>query len=247
VFSFLASGESILLVGLLAAAAVVAWDWRVLLVALVLTQFEIAALMSGTEGVPRQMMLVQTLVIALACVMLAVSAMQVQMVRTGRQSGGWFFRLLVLALIGVAVWSLDLRLSLPEVAPAIAMLIGWLGLLAIMMLSLGDNPLFTTVALLQWCILGYALATVYAPSPTVLFAIGLAELVLALTASYLLVAERMPRARRSLADSDMSFVPLDPNGLITQNGIGGQLAATQKSVGASELQTAGGMGKGDGS
>jgi hypothetical protein len=179
--------------------------------------------------------------------MLAVSALQVQITRTGRQSGGWFFRLLVLALIGVAVWSLNLRLSLPEVAPAIAMLIGWLGLLAIMMLSLGDNPLFTTVALLQWCILGYALATVYAPFPTVLFAIGIAELVLALTASYLLVAERIPRARRALADGDMNFAAFEPNGLAAQNGIGGHLAASQKAVAVTEFQTLAGLGKGDGS
>jgi hypothetical protein len=128
--------------------------------------------------------------------MLATSGIQVQMGRSGRQSGGWFFRLLVLLLMGMALQALDLSFVLPEFAPALARIFGWIALIALLMLSLGDNPLFTAVALLIWCVLGQVLAAIYAPVAEVTVLIGLVELVVALTCSYLIVAEGLPRMRR---------------------------------------------------
>lgn len=191
--SFFTTGQGVFFLGALAALAVLLWDWRAMLVGLFVIQVGIATLAVAIEGVPGQMMVVQTLVIGLVCIMLAMSGMQVHMRRSGRQSGGWFFRLLVLGLLAAALWSLDLTFVLPEIAPAIARIFGWLGLMALIILSLGDNPLFTSVALLLWCVLGQAVAAVYVPAAEILVLIGLVELGLGLTCSYLILAERLPR------------------------------------------------------
>lgn len=194
-----------LLLGALAAALVLLWDWRGALAALMILQIGVAALAVGIEDVSAQTMLVQTMIVFLCCVMLATSGVQVHMQRSGRQSGGWLFRLLVLGLLAAALWTLDLSFVLPEVSPAIARLFGWLGLLALVILSLGDNPLFTSVALLLWCVLGYAVATFYAPVPGVLIGIGLVELALGLTCSYLILAERLQRLQAPLPLTDVAF------------------------------------------
>jgi len=157
----------------------------------------VGALAVGVENAPVQMMLVQTFIIGLSCAMLATSGMQVQLGRTGRQSGGWFFRLLVLGLLAAALMSLDLRFVLPNVSPAITRLFGWLGLITLLMLGLGDHALFTAVALLLWSVLGYAVATFYAPVAEVMIVIGLVELAIAFACSYLILAERLPQMERA--------------------------------------------------
>jgi len=190
---FFATGQGVLALGLLAALIVLLWDWRVALIALVLIQMGVATLLVQIEGASGQIMFVQSLIVALCAVMIAIAGVQVHLRRSGRQSGGWLFRLLVLALLGIALYSLDLSVVLPEVAPAITRIFGWIALIALIMLSLGDNPVFTITALLIWCVLGQAMAALYAPASEVMVAIGLMELVLGLTASYLLLAERLPR------------------------------------------------------
>jgi hypothetical protein len=193
VLDFFATGQGVLALGLLAALIVLLWDWRVALIALVLIQIGVATLLVQVENASGQIMFVQTLIVALCAVMIAIAGLQVQLRRSGRQSGGWFFRLLVLALLGIALYSLDLSVVLPEVSPAITRIFGWIALIALIMLSLGDNPVFTITALIIWCVLGQAMAALYAPASEVMVAIGLMELVLGLTASYLLLAERLPR------------------------------------------------------
>ncbi len=204
--SFFTTGNGVLLLGALAALIVLLWDWRVGLVVLFIEQLGIAALVVGVEDVPVQMMLVQTFIVGLACLMLATSGMQVQLGSTGRQSGGWFFRLLVLGLLAAALLSLDLRFVLPEVSPAIARLFGWLGLIALLMLGLGDHALFTAVALLLWSVLGYAVAAFYAPVAEVMVVIGLVELAVAFTCSYLILAERLPLVERA-ARAQAAYAP----------------------------------------
>lgn len=193
VLDFFATGQGVLALGALAALIVLLWDWRVALIALVLIQIGVATLLVQIEGASGQIMFVQTLIIVLCAVMVAISGVQVHLRRSGRQSGGWLFRLLVLALLGIALYTLDLSVVLPEIAPAITRVFGWIALTALIMLSLGDNPVFTITALLIWCVLGQALASLYAPASEIMVAIGMMELVLGLTASYLLLAERLPR------------------------------------------------------
>jgi hypothetical protein len=208
--SFFTTGQGVLLLGLMAAAVVLLWDWRVALGALFVIQLGVAALVVGIEGVPAQTMVVQVLVIGLCCLMLATSGVQVHLARSGRQSGGWFFRLLVLSLLAIALESLEFRFILPEIAPAITRIFGWIALIALLMLSLGDNPLFTSVALLIWSVLGQAIAAIYVPIPEIAVAIGLVELALGLACSYLVVAEGLPRVRRVRASA---FGPAPINGI----------------------------------
>ncbi len=198
-FNFFATGQGVLLLGLMAGLIVLLWDWRVALISLVVIQVGVAVLLTQVQEVSGQTMFVQTLIMALCATMIATAGLQVQLRRSGRQSGGWLFRLLVLFLLGVALYWLDLSLFLPEIAPAISRIFGWIALIALIMLSLGDNPVFTITALLIWCALGQALATIYAPAPEVMVAIGVMELVLGLTASYLLLAERLPQLAQASA------------------------------------------------
>lgn len=209
-----ATGNGVLLLGALAALIVLLWDWRVGLAVLFVEQLGVAALAVAVQNAPAQMMLVQTFVIGLSCLMLATSGLQVHVGRSGRQSGGWLFRLLVLGLLAAALTSLDLRFVLPEVSPAITRLFGWLGLIALLMLALGDHALFTAVALLLWCVLGYAVAAFYAPVAEVMVVIGLVELAVALTCSYLILAERLPQQQRAmLTDASAAPAATPPAGL----------------------------------
>lgn len=197
--NFFATGQGVLLLGLMAGLIVLLWDWRVALISLVVIQVGVAVLLTQVQAVSGQTMFVQTLIMALCATMIATAGLQVQLRRSGRQSGGWLFRLLVLFLLGVALYWLDLSLFLPEIAPAISRIFGWIALIALIMLSLGDNPVFTITALLIWCALGQALAAIYAPAPEIMVAIGVMELVLGLTASYLLLAERLPQLAQASA------------------------------------------------
>jgi hypothetical protein len=207
--NFIASGGGILFVGALATVIVLFWDWRVALIGLFLVQLLLAALMVRVHGIPVQWAMVQTLVIGLCAIMLALSAMQVRLGQGGRQSGNWFFRGLILALL-IAGWRiLDLRAPLPLVNPQIIQLLGWLALMALLMLSLGDSPLFGAVALLLWCGVTHSLAVIFAPIPELIVGIGLAEIVLGLTCSYLILAERLPRSKTRPVLTDVVFPAAD--------------------------------------
>jgi hypothetical protein len=204
-FSFLASGFGILLAGALAAAIVLVWDWRFALIALFLVQLTLATLTVRVHAVPVQWQTVQTLIIGLCCTMLALSAMQGRLAHSGRQSGGWFFRSMLLALMIIGWQTLAVRLTIPVFSPQIVQIIGWLILMALLIFSLGDSPLFTAVGLLLWCLIGQSIVAILTPIPELIAAIGLIEIVLGLTCSYLLLAERLPHAGARVVMSDVNF------------------------------------------
>ncbi len=210
--NFIASGGGILFVGALATTIVLLWDWRVALTCLFLIQLSLAALMTRMHNIPVQWGMVQTLVIGLCCIMLALSAMQVHLGQGGRQSGNWLFRGLLLGLL-IAGWQiLDVRVSLPLIDPQIAQLLSWLALMALLTLSLGDSPFFTAVALLLWCSVTQFLIAILAPIPELIAGIGLVEIVLGLTCSYLLLAERLTRSTTRPILTDVVF-PAGDQGL----------------------------------
>lgn len=203
--SILASGTGILLTAALAGATVLVWDWRFALPALVVIQISLSTLMVNVHGVPAQWAVVQVLIVGLCAVMLAMSGFQAQLAQGGRHSGSWFFRLMVLLLVTAAMRSLGLQLSLPLFNSQISVLLGWLAVMAMLIFGLGDGPMFTAIALLMWCSLGHAVASVITPIAEIVALIGLVQLALGLTCSYLLVAERLPRLARRTVISDVSF------------------------------------------
>jgi hypothetical protein len=212
--SILAGGTGILLTAALAGAMVLVWDWRFALPALMVVQISVSALVVNVHGVPAQWAVVQVLIVGLCAVMLAMSGFQAQIARSGRHSGSWFFRLMVLLLVAAALRSLGLQLSLPVVNPQISLLLGWLAVMAMLIFGLGDGPMFTAIALLLWCSLGHAVASVLAPIAEVVALVGLVQLALGLTCSYLIVAERLPRLTRRAVISDVSF-PAEMNSAAT--------------------------------
>ena len=70
---FFATGQGVLALGSLAALIVLLWDWRVALIALVLIQIGVATLLVQIEGASGQIMFVQTLIVALCAVMIAIA------------------------------------------------------------------------------------------------------------------------------------------------------------------------------
>lgn len=206
-FDSLASGTGVLLTAALAGAIVLIWDWRLALPALVIIQVAVSTLLVAVHAIPTQWAVVQVIILGLCAVMLALSGFQVHVVRGGRHSGSWFFRLAVLLLVGAALRSLGLRVALPLINPQIGLLLGWLAAMALLVLSLGDNPLFTAIGLLLWCSVAQAIATVVTPVGEVIALIGLVQLAVGFTCSYLLVAERLPRLTRRAIISDVSFPP----------------------------------------
>lgn len=210
--NWFATGYGVLFVCALAGLIVLARDWRLALPALFIIQVGVAANIELIYKIPAQWATVQTLVLGLCCTMLAVAAVQAQVTQNARQSGGWFFRLLVMGLLALAWRIFGLTIWLPVFSSQTTQLLAWLAVVSILLLSLGDHSLFTGVALLLWCTLAQAVVVVLAPIPELVAFIGLAELLLAFTCSYLLLAENMPAAQPKMVLTDATF-PTNGNGL----------------------------------
>jgi hypothetical protein len=81
----------------------------------------------------------------------------------------------------------------------------WLGLTMLLMLGLSDNPLFSGVALLLWFIPAQVTVAGIVPYPGLFALIGGLELLITLTASYLILVDRRPVAARRLVMTDIVF------------------------------------------
>jgi hypothetical protein len=188
-----------------AAAIILFWDWRLALAGLFVVQLGVATVAVRVEQAPAQWAGVMTIVTGLACLILALSARQARMPPSARQSGTWILRALALVLIYVAWRALSNEVQIPELVPAITSLFVWLVICALVMLGLSDNPLFSAVALLLWCIPVQAVVGVLLGAPMLIALIGILELVLALACSYLALAEQLPVAERQPVLTDITF------------------------------------------
>ena len=82
------------------ASAVVIWDWRYVLIALLFVQFSVGVSLANTGEAPIQWMIIQFAVMALACTIIALSAHQAMpSSRSARQSGTWWLRFMAIALL----------------------------------------------------------------------------------------------------------------------------------------------------
>lgn len=202
---FFATGIGVLSTIAAAASIVLIWDWRVALAGLFVVQLSLATFGVHVHGVSAQWAMTHILIILLCTLILALSSVQIQSSRSLRQPGNWLLRLLALIVMFMAWRLVNIQVALPEFPPnQVTFLIG-LMLCALLLLGLGDNPLFAGVGLLLWIMPVQLIVEVLLPLPTLIAILGALQLLLALTCSYLVLADRIPKATTRIIPTDTTF------------------------------------------
>lgn len=204
-FGFLSSNFGLLLTGAVTAVIILLWDWRVALAGLVFVQFSAATAGVVLHGMPAQWGFVQTVVVGLVCLMLALSARAQQLRPALRQTGTWVSRGLLLGMFLVGAWFMNAEINLPRMDPLVMELFIWLVLCGIMLLGLSDHPMYNAIGFLLWLIPVQVVVGVVVPNPTIVAMVGLVILLVGLAVSYLVVAEHVPAEERGLVLTDLAF------------------------------------------
>ena len=191
-FSFFATGYGVLFTMALVLALLVAWEWRVMLVIVVILQLAVGTLMVRFHSANPNWMLVQLIAMLISCASLSISVLQMRSTTLVRRRTNLELHLLFAPLLVAGWWLLQVDLPLPELNPALRQLFLWLAVVALVELSIGNDPMSIGVGLLIWCIPLHALAVLFTPIPTLLALIGLLELLLGLACAYLIIADRNP-------------------------------------------------------
>lgn len=203
--TFFATGLGILIIGGTALLMILFWDWRSTLVGLFVVQVGVVVLATRIHNLPEQWGSAQVIVTALAAAMLLLSARQVRPVLQRQRPGSFVIRLSALVLFIVSWQFIEFDLTLPLLTQPETDLFLWLGLCAFVMLGLSDSPLYTAVALLLWLIPVQVFVQVILPEQELFVFIGIGELLLALAASYLLLAQQSPQFVQKRVLTDITF------------------------------------------
>lgn len=204
-FEFFASGLGILLIGAVAVAMLLTWEWHILLLGVWVIQLGVTVLVTQVHGVDREWVQVQLLVMTIGVAMLFLSARQVRFALPYQRPGSWLVRSVAVALL-VLCWRLfHVELALPVVAPSLAQLFLWLSVCAMIMLGLGDAPLSTGVALLLWLIPVQAFLQILLPEFRLFVLIGMIQILSTLACSYLMLTARLPVTVTPSVPTDIAF------------------------------------------
>ncbi len=190
----------------IAAASIVLWDWRAALAMLLTVQVAVAALTVNLFAVPSQWALIQVAVMALACMILGLSAAQTMRDSlSARQSGSFFLRVMAVLFFAGAWRLLDVQPNFPKFGPEVSTLFGWLAICALLTLGLGANPFFTGVSMLLWFVPVQAMVAVVLGIPALVAMTGILQLLVALVCSYLLLVEQAPYMQAKETLTDIAF------------------------------------------
>jgi hypothetical protein len=197
-----ATGVGILLLAALTAAIVVLWDWRVALLGAVLIHFGSSSILVLIHNVPGMVAGGQMLAVGLSAAMLLLAGLVHPQPMSLRQAGNWPLRAVALVLIAAAWWYLDPGYALPGFSQPETDFLLWTGLCALALLSFSGSPLMGGAAILLWSTPLYALGAVLLPGSGLPAIVGIADIVLALACSYLVLLE--PAARRAPQGADLT-------------------------------------------
>jgi hypothetical protein len=75
----------------------------------------------------------------------------------------------------------------------------------LILMGLSDDPLFTGVAMLLWCVPAQAVVWVLLGIPALIALIGIAELAVALACSYLVLSAQQPAENKQAVLTDIAF------------------------------------------
>lgn len=204
-FNFFASGLGILIIGALAVAMLLFWEWRLLLIGLCLIQLGVVVLLTKVHQVDQQWAQMQILITILCAAMLLLSARQIRFVLPYQRPGSLLVRLMAVTLLLICWRFFDFEVTLPVLAPVLAQLFLWIALCALIMLGLGDAPLSTGVALLLWFIPVQGFIQVLLPEFRLFVLIGIIQILSALACSYLMLAARRPEMSTVVIPTDVNF------------------------------------------
>ncbi|MCB0078026.1 MAG: hypothetical protein KDD73_11485 [Anaerolineales bacterium] len=201
-------------VSLAVSAAIVAMtqDWRLTLISLLVQYFFVTALLA--LQLPPEMTLIKLLVGVVVTLLLFWSGQHVdnalKRVEGGRE---WFqrnraifplglpFRLLTLVLIALVIFSLPESLLSSLVVPRVTVIVAlWVIIFGIVTIMLTRDPLKTGVGLLVFQNGFELLYTPLEPGLAVAALLGIANIAVALTTSYLAVVKHMPMIEAWLAE-----------------------------------------------
>lgn len=232
---FFTTVPGILLIGAVAAGMILLWDWRASLGGLFLIQLGVADIAVVLQQVDVQWATAQTLIMLLCCVILGISASQTAGESSWHQAGSLLLRFLVLVLLYVCWRLFEFNITLPLIRPDVTVLFVWLGICALVTLSLNDNAFFTGTALLLWCIPAQVVTAVLLPIPSLIVMLGVLQLLLALGCSYLMLVERYGHVEEPVVATDITFpwksLPGPSNGVPLLPGVvAGDHTRTQESV-----------------
>ncbi len=200
---WLTTNSALLATASLVALAIILWEWRLALVSLLAAQISVVTLAVREFGVASEWGMVQVVVMALCCMILAISAGQRPGGHRMYLAGSTFLRATALALILLTGYLFQFDATLPLLDGRTTQLFAWLAVSALLMLGLGDSALFSAVGLLQWSIVAQAVVEVLLRLPGLVSVIGVLELMIALACSYLILTESISLARPTVVATDV--------------------------------------------
>ncbi len=200
-----ASGAGVLLLAVIAGAIVISWRWRFALLGAVLIHLGSASVLVYIHGVPGTLAAGQMGAVLLCVAMLAIAGTLQPNAASLAQGGNWPLRSLALLFILGAWWFLDPGYTLPSFSQPETELLIWTALCALALWSFSNSPLLAGVAVLLWSIPLYALASVLLPGSGLAAVVGIADLIVVLACSYLVLLE--PAQRRAAPHSLPRVLP----------------------------------------
>lgn len=184
-----ATGVGILLLGAIAGALFVLWDWRIALLGAVFIHLGACSILVLVHDVPGLVAAGQLLAVTLAATMLAIAGFLHSDSKSLHQAGNWPLRLLALIFVVIAWWYLDPGYTLPYFSQPETDFMLWTGICALVMWSFSGSPLMAGAAVLLWSTPMYGLASVLLPGSGLPVVVGITDVILALACSYLVLLE----------------------------------------------------------
>jgi hypothetical protein len=197
--SIFATGIGILLLAAVTGVVFVLWDWRLALLGAVLVHLGSSSVLVLIHNVPGLWAAGQMVAVILSVAMLAIAGVLHPQPISLRQAGYWPLRLMALIFISAAWWYLDPGYTLPSFSQPETDLLLWTALCALALWSFSTSPLMMGAGLLLWSTPMYALSSVLLPGSGLPAIVGIADILLALACSYLVLLE--PSNARSVAQS----------------------------------------------
>lgn len=186
-----ASAPFHIFLGLAATLPIVVWDWRFALPGLLVAQLGTGTIFGSLYTLSAPWPAVHLGVLVFACLILLLSILQtrtVQVDQTGEFSS-ILFRTLVLGIAALLVWRASGGIPLPLLDDSTKHLMIWFAVLALVTLGLAETALFGGIALLLWLIPVQSFFAALFPSPAVIVPLGIMEILVALSCSYLLLVD----------------------------------------------------------
>ena len=203
--TFWSANASLWGIGGIALLLIMLWDWRLFLPGLALIQYGVGQILVFRYGVPGQWLAIYFWVVVLAALILALSPLQVPHLPPSLRGGNPFFRLLIMLLLGVLVYTIQPDIPLPILDVWTARLFIWLIACAFLVMALTDSALFTGIGLLFWFIPLQSLMAVILPLPALIALIGIVLLIVMLVCAFLALAEDEQLADSVRPSTDLAF------------------------------------------